>query len=436
MKNSKILFFLCMVVIGTILVVGCGKNQSNKSSDIVTISIIRYADNSNTGEVLDWKDTVAGFKALYPNVNLEVESLFGESYHQKATARVESGDIPDVALMWPGQRTGYFKAVQTDIRPYINMDEYLPSVMTPQGPNGEIYMLPTGFTNASVLYVNTAILDKYGFEIPKTYEDMKAMVEPLKADGLDVIAMANKDGWVMPSCLLGNLIGRYTGERDFLVKAVAGERSFEDDGFIQALKMVETMYNDGVLPSTSIQTDYGTSAANFLNGRAAFMIDGAWRTVIFVDDETGEDLPIADFIELSTFPAVPGEKSNMKGSSAGEPRNGFGITKAALRDPAITEAAVNFMIYTGGEEESLRRFQRSGQLPGYKMELPMGTSNMIKKQESLRNSVTSYSNGVDNILPSVPNSKLNENLQKLALGRITPEEIAAQLERDIRDMNK
>ncbi len=407
-----------------------GSGEESKSSPVV-LKVMGYADNS-TGEIVDWENALADFQNLYPEVTLEVETLYDEPYHQKATARVQSGDIPHIAYMWPGSRSSYFDPVETDIRPYINMDDYAPAAMTAQGPNGELYMLPTGLTNTSVMYVNTAILDAYGFDIPKTYADLKAMVAPLKADGIDVIAMANKDVWVMNSCLLGTLVGRYAGEGDWIAKAVDGTYSFTDEPFVKALEMIQTMYADGVLPPTSIQTDYGTVASNFLSGKAAFLVDGDWRSGIFVDAETKEDLPIVADIEMMSFPAVPGEKPNMAGSSSIVQAVGYGITKAALRDPAVTEAAVNFMTFMVGEEQSLQRFRSFGQLPAIKMDLPSDSSDIIKKRADYVNSVPVISNVVDNFVPGDPNNKLNENLQKLGLGTITPQKVAEQLERDVR----
>ncbi len=431
--NKKI-WMAMLVLFLSVVLVACGGKDSDadkKASGPVVLKIMGYADNS-TGEIVDWENAMADFQALYPDVVLEVETLYDEPYHQKATARVQSGDVPHVAYMWPGSRSSYFDPVETDIRPYIDMDKYAPAAMTPQGPNGELYMLPTGLTNTSVMYVNTAILNAYGFDIPKNYEDLKAMVAPLKADGIDVIAMANKDTWVMNSCLLGTFVGRYAGEGDWIAKAVAGEYSFTDEPFVKALEMIQTMYADGVLPPTSIQTDYGTVASNFLSGKAAFLIDGDWRSGIFVDSETKEDLPIVADIEMMSFPAVPGEKSTMAGSSSIVQAVGYGITKAALRDPAVTEAAANFMVFMGNEDQSLQRFNSFGQLPAIKMDLPSDSSEIIKKRADYVNSVPVISNVVDNFVPGTPNNKLNENLQKIGLGTITPQQVAEQLERDVR----
>ncbi len=449
--NKKVLMAMVVLLLSVTLFACGGKEESSSSSiapssnstsatseakpekkaEPVVLKVMGYADNS-TGEIVDWENALVEFQAMYPDVTLEVETLYDEPYHQKATARVQSGDIPHVAYMWPGSRSSYFDPVETDIRPYINVNDYAPAAMTAQGPNGELYMLPTGLTNTSVMYVNTAILNEYGLDMPTTYADLVAMVAPLKAEGIDVISMANKDTWVMNSCLLGTLIGRYAGEGDWVSKAAAGEYSFAEGPFVQALEMINTMYADGVLPATSIQTDYGTAASNFLSGKAAFLIDGDWRSGIFVDSETKEDLPIVADVEMISFPAIPGEKANMAGSASVVQAVGYGMTKAALRDPAVTEAAANFMKFMGGVEQSTVRFNSFGQLPAIKMDLPSDTSDIIKKRAAHVNGVPVISNVVDNFVGGTPNNKLNENLQKLALGAVTPQQVADQLEKDIR----
>ncbi len=436
--NKKALLAI-MVLFIVALIFACGGKDSastdnggmDKADEPVVLKVMGYADNA-TGERVSWENALVEFQAMYPNVKLEVETLFDEPFHQKATARVQSGDVPHVAYMWPGSRSAYFKPVNADIRPYIDQNLYLPAAMTSQGPNGELYMLPYGVTSTSVLYVNTAVLDKYGFDIPKTYADLKAMVAPLRADGVDVIAMANKSTWVMNSCLLGTLIGRYAGDGDWFAQAVQGKYAFTDEPFVKSLEMIQTIYADGVLPATSIQTDRGTAASNFINGKAAFFIEGDWAIRNFVDSETSADLPVVADIEMVSFPAVPGEKSNMADSSSVVQATGYGITKAALRDPAVTEAAVNFMNYMGGPEQSLLRFTTTGQIPAYKMDLPQDTTEMIRKKADHVTTIPAVSNVVDNYIGGTPNNNLNENLQKMTLGLMTPQQVAEELERDVR----
>ena len=66
---------------------------------------------------------------------------------------------------------------------------------------GYLGELPNGLTTTHMLYVNKKLLTDNGLSMPTSYADMKAMVAPLKAKGIDLLAMDNMDAWVMQSCL-------------------------------------------------------------------------------------------------------------------------------------------------------------------------------------------------------------------------------------------
>ena len=103
--------------------------------------------------------------------------------------------------MWPsGRSTACTPQECEDLKPFLEkdglFDQYNPATVAPQFA-GYLAMLPNGVTTTHMLYVNTKVLRDNGLAMPKSYADMKAMVAPLKAKGIDLIAMDNMDAWVI-----------------------------------------------------------------------------------------------------------------------------------------------------------------------------------------------------------------------------------------------
>jgi len=427
---KKIALIAILAVIGTaVCFAGGSKDGASKQKGKTVIRVLANVDNS-TQDGADWLDIVAKFEADNPDVDVQDVTVYSEAYHQKARAMLAAKDYPHVAYIWPDARGVYFKEAGqlVDNKPYMDPSYYDFSQIPAMGPNGEIWEVPDGASNfCSVLYMNAEILKKYGFAEPKTYADLVAMVAPLKKDGISVISMSGADSWVWGSCFMSGIVPRYTGEADWVSKAVKGERSFTDPAFVKALSVITTMTVDGVLPAATMVTDYGTALTNFITGKAAFMIDGQWRA------NGVEDLELQKAVKMITFPAFPGEKPAMANSVAAALSVGFGITKAATEDKALLDASVRFIRAVNSPENVTRRWLNGSVVaPVEFVDPPSGMTPIVLEKMRYSKSVGPLTDVIDSYLPPAANDALNVGMQNIALGKTTPEEVAAEVERLVR----
>jgi raffinose/stachyose/melibiose transport system substrate-binding protein len=391
----------------------------------VVVKTMAYGDNSNQ-EGQNWLRIVEAFEKANPNIDIQDELLYDEAYHQKVTARLASGDIPDLAYMGADARWGApWKEAgqQFDHRPYMDTNYYDMNLIPDMGPNGEIYEIPLGTSNiCTVLYMNKALVESIGHTTPKTYADMVAMVPDAKAAGLDVVSIDGADGWAWGSCYMSCIIARLSGDAHWVSKAVAGKNKFTDKVFVDSLAMISTMVADGVIDPKMVLVDYGANMSNFSNQKALFVVQGQWAA-------GGIDPAVADNTLMLAWPKLPGEKASTAGSVAAAIQVGYGLTKSGASDPAVRDAALSFLKYYYSEPETTQRLRDGGIvapiLKNYTVpaDLPM----IVKQKVGLAQKAMS-TDVIDAFLSGAPNDALNAGMQEIASGTATAEEVAAKVQ--------
>lgn len=346
--TKKILTIALFAILATGFVFAGGGKDKAKDDGVVTIKVLNYLDMTSANTTEEVKVVWDGFTKAYPNIKVEREDLFNEPFHQKTEAYAASGSMPDVIYCWPSGRstTLHTKGLLKDLGPLVERDgltdKFSSTALDPSAQaGGYIAEIPLGVTTTHVMYVNEAILKECGLKPATTYEELKAQVPVLKAKGYETILMANAEEWVMQSCLFSDIAGRFGGA-GWDQAILNGNAKFTDKSFVDALKFVKTLYDDGVLSKNTLATDYGASIGQFASNKGAYMIDGDWRTGAFITDQsTGEALiPVAKQekdISLMVFPKIPGAKMNE--SSSAVVGVGFGMSAAIPAGSAKEEAA-------------------------------------------------------------------------------------------------
>ncbi|MFQ3547960.1 MAG: extracellular solute-binding protein, partial [Termitinemataceae bacterium] len=371
---KKISTVVCLVLAGAGLLFAGGSQQSSgqSGSNVVTLKVLNYLDASQANSEREIKEIWGEFERRYPNIKIEREDLFNEPFHQKTSAYIASGQLPDVLYMWPSGRSSelHAKKLVKDLTPFLKADglydKYIPAAVAPQY-GGYLAELPNGVTFTHVMYVNTKLLKDNGLTIPKTYEELKAMVPTLKAKGLDTVLIAAQDDWVMQSCLFSMVVGRIAGD-DFIDAVLAGKAKFTDKPFVDTLALIQDMFKSGVISQKALQTPYGEVPALFAAGKAPFLIDGDWRSGAFqTDASTGIALiPVKDQpnIAMTVFPALPGEKN--KNTSSSVVGTGFGMSAGIPAGSDKEKAAWELIKFLQSEYVQKIRLETGASFPSLK----------------------------------------------------------------------
>jgi raffinose/stachyose/melibiose transport system substrate-binding protein len=428
MKLSKKVLFVALfaaLAAGLVFAAGGQDTKAAAGSGKVVVKTMAYGDNSNQ-EGQNWVRIVQAFEKANPNIKIDYEMLYDEAYHQKVTARLASGDVPDLAYMGADARWGapWKEAKQQfNLKPYLDPKVFDLSLIPAMGDKGEIYELPLGTSNlCTVAFVNTKVLKDLGFDMPKTYEDLVKMVPAAKAKGIEVVGTHGADGWAWGSCILSGFIARTSGDAHWVAKAQAGKAKFTDPAFVNALTILQTMVKDGVLSSKSVLVDSGTGLSNYSNGKYVIYLTGQW--------DAGNITPEAQAVtKLIAFPKMPGEKGNA-GSVAGAIQVGYGITVAGSKNPAVRDAALKFLAYFNSEAEVAQRL-RDGAIvaPVLKnFKVPDDLPVIIKAKVELGTNTKIITDVIDAFISGPQNDAINAGAQKIVSGTATPAQVAAEVE--------
>ncbi|MFP4484230.1 MAG: ABC transporter substrate-binding protein [Spirochaetota bacterium] len=393
------------------------------ADETITLTMFEYQNVTDEAEVAVWDTLLERFKELHPNVEFEIDALFDEAYHNKLQAMAVAEELPDIMFLWPGKRTGAVTGSGQikDLRPWLeaHMDEFSPTAVAAQGPNGEIWELPEQVTATHVMYTNERLLDELDLEFPKTMEDLIAQGEAIRDAGYIPIAMDNAAGWQMQSCLLSALVER-TGGRDWLEDAVNGDASFSDPEFVDALAIIDTLATEEMLTPGINQAEYGQALTDFINEEAVYFIDGGWRVNNLVNSLEDDQ---KEYMTLNVFPEVPNTRGQAA-STAAVAGTGYGMN-ADLEGEKAEMAWEWIWFYSGPEGSEIR--QAEGALPAYKLPVPEDADVMVKRlTEFVNNTPSGYV--IDAVLGQEGMAVLQNGMQEMILGNLTPEELGERYE--------
>ena len=403
-----------------------------------TLNFLYYIDATQAGYDEDqayWQK----FKDDNPDINLQMEILFSQAYHQKLAAYIAAGQIPDVMYMWPTTRDSsallHSKKLVKDLGPLLGKD-FLSNFVAPAlNVNAQsskmLAELPQSFTYTTVMYSNKKLLSDLGIALPKTYAALKAMVPKLRVKNVQTILLPDGDQWPAQSCLFSTVVGRMLGD-GWIDRVNAGKVKFTDPAFVNALKFVQTMFTDGVINWSNIQQPYGDGPGLFASGKAAFIIDGDWRQGAYLTDKVSGKALIApeaqanDFAFLN-FPAIPGETNpGVVSAIAGV---GLGISSAIPAGSDVEKAAVRLLKWYYGPEFSQMKLETGAFIPTRKGVTSDKLEPFTTMMPQYYSSIAKTCYVLDGVLdPSVFNV-LNAGLQSIGLGAKTPAQVAAEMQK-------
>jgi multiple sugar transport system substrate-binding protein len=137
------------------------------------------------------EEAIALFEEKNPDIKVEPEPSDWDSYYDRLTTQIASGETPDVFAI-EIRRLGEFadNGVLADLAGQVNTDDLNANVLASGAVNGTQVAIPTG-ANAFTITANTKVLADAGLELPDdttwTWEDyfeLSAQVTEATGDGV------------------------------------------------------------------------------------------------------------------------------------------------------------------------------------------------------------------------------------------------------------
>jgi raffinose/stachyose/melibiose transport system substrate-binding protein len=389
------------------------------------------------------------FEAANPHIRVELINEFEESFHDALAVMEAAGNLPDVIHAWPSGRTAslHENRLLLDLAPFVARDGLAPYFTElALDPSGQIAnylgIIPQAVTTSHAMWVNMEVLQAHGFTAPaRTYSELLEQSRVLSAAGVQTIMMRNMPPWVMQSTMFSMIAGRFMGD-DWHQDILFGEITFEDPAFVAALMFIEQMYRDEVIsPSTLFRgyvDDHGPIP--FARGQAAYFIDGDWVNSAFITNpitniavippERQHNFRITVFPEIDitvngVTPALPGRTTTSVLAT------GWGINAAIAEDTEGVEAAWELVKWLTGREVQTFRINSGGFAVPSRIDLDPDALNLEPIQVAMANLSGEFDKAtvvVDGVFHEAVFGPLNDGLQGMALGQITPQQVAANMQ--------
>jgi len=430
-KTATAMFGILSVLILTLGFTGCPRQDDGRTE----LRVLNYFSLANPGAADELRNVWEAFERDNPDIRLVREDAFDEAFHQTTEAYAAAGMLPHVIYVWPSGRSTTLHAnrLLRDLTPFVARDNlapvFVPAALDPAHQAGHyLAMLPLGMTTTSAFYVNMEVLRSVGLEPARTYAELVAQVPILAAAGYETIIMANMDTWVMQSCLFSLIAGRFAGE-GWEQRILGGQARFTDPDFVEALRFVQRMYQDGVLSQTTLFTSYGETPGLFATNRGAYMIDGDWRVGAFITDRTTGQALISparqEDVLITVFPYIEGARINNSATVV----MGVGWAMSTNVAPAspTEDAAWRLIRWLTGREVQTLMVETGGLPSPSRTDIDFGAIAMEPMQRAvanLGNEFTTSTVVIDAVFASPVFGPLNDGLQAIGMGIQTPEEVA------------
>lgn len=222
------------------------------------------------------KQAVEEFNRRQQEIHVQLEIRDWATQRESLISTTIVGEGPDIIRVHHkysvefGQLGGLYPLESFPDFPEVAA-RFFPNVLEQVEYQGKHYGLPITML-PFVLAANQGILDQYHLQIPRTWEEMRAMGPVLKEAGINVLTMpggVNLDTAYRFLPLLYKAGGRVFDEG-------WTRATFNGPAGLAALEFLIEMKNAGYLPAASAAYAFDENAAHWCTGKAALSIEGPW----------------------------------------------------------------------------------------------------------------------------------------------------------------
>jgi trehalose/maltose transport system substrate-binding protein len=252
-------------------------------------------------ELLDKFEKDTGNKVTIVPMPSSTTDQFGQ-YKLWLAAQNSDIDVYQTDVIWAPQLANQLLDLTDAMKDVVK--DHFPAIVESQTVNGKLVALPF-FTDAPALYYRKDLLDKYGKQPPKTWEELTATAKEIQDKER---AAGSKDLWGF--VFQGNAYEGLTCDALEWVKSYGGGQIVEPDGTIsinnpqavKALELAKTWINN-ISPPGVLAYQEEESRGVWQTGNAVFMRN--WPYAYSLGN--GGDSAVKDKFDVVPLPAGTGD---------------------------------------------------------------------------------------------------------------------------------
>lgn len=238
-----------------------------------------------------WGEITAAFEKATPGV--KVESTIDKNIEDVIGPGMKSGEFPDVIHLATGQKKGLTETFVkdnnlTDLTDVLSMtvpgesvtvkDKLIPgftdtTITNPYG-DGKTYLMPM-FYSPTGLFYNAGLFEQKGWEVPKTWDEMWALGDKAKAEGIALFSYPTTGYFDSFFYALLNEVGG----AEFFTKATHyAEGIWQSPEATQVFDIITKLatYTEKTVPANGNKDNFTKNQQLILDNKALFMPNGTW----------------------------------------------------------------------------------------------------------------------------------------------------------------
>lgn len=396
---------------------------ANAQGDAVTIRWWHIA--TAEADAATFQRLADEFMAANPNVTIEITILENEAFKSRLTTVMQAGDPPDLFQSWGGgvlwqyADAGMVRDISAEY-----LGEWYDSIAVPAAADlfskdGAYYGVPWRWGAVGFFY-NKALFEQAGLDPenpPATWEELLDAVKALKDAGITPIALGEQDKW--PGHFWWVYLAIRLGGQEAFVNAYNRTGSFTDEPFVQAGEYLNELIALEPFPDGFLGMTYGDQGAQMGNGLAAMELMGQWAIGNQeTNSESGEGVT-AD-LGWFPFPAVEG--------GAGDPSDVLGGGDGFAVGINAPDETIDFLRYLTSLEAQMSDPNLFSPPTVVGADAEMLEDPIFGQIIQARNNANYFQLYYDQFLPPAVGGTVNDAVEQLFAGTMTPEEVAQMIE--------
>jgi raffinose/stachyose/melibiose transport system substrate-binding protein len=353
-------------VAAAVAVAACGtgtqKDSGGASGGKVTLTLKHISGTDQQG----LEAAIAAYKKVAPNVTIKASYAPTDQLQTALRAQLGGGNAPDLFVVWPGNGSAMAgqQLAPTGVLADISDQSWIKSVpenLRPLlGDKGKTYMWSPGMTPIGAVY-NKKVFAEAGIKtLPKSWPELLADAEKIKAVGKIPIALGNQTPWVtqlIPYAIAPSTA--FTEDPNLAQDMLAGNKTFSNSGWHVVFERYLELEKKGDFNDSPNGTTFEQQQSMVAQGKAAMAVQ-----VSPVAGAIQDAAPNSEDIGIFAFPANDkGSKLKIPaglGAGMGVSANGKHVDEAKkfvefLGQPDTTAAYANanlqFPLISGGSTE-------------------------------------------------------------------------------------
>jgi len=287
------------------ILVGCSSDEDSNRTGVTTI-IFKHGKIAGDPQML--ADIIDQFEAENPNIRVKEEALPAstDEQHQFYVINLGAGsmdfDVLSVDVIWVTEfaRAGWLRDI-SHLIPEAARDSFFSGPIEAVTYQGDLFAVPW-YIDAGLLYYRRDLLEKHGFAIPQTWDNLISTAQAIMAKEDDLYGFIwqgkQYEGLV---CNALEFMWSYGGD---VLKD--GKVAINSPGNVAALQLMRDLIVEyHVSPELVTTIVEEPSRHIFGNGRALFLRNWPYAWNIFQADGS----LVRGKIGVSRLPAAPGHES-------------------------------------------------------------------------------------------------------------------------------